>query len=219
VLLISGTGTWQHFVMPGIVLAFTAIPALTRLTRSGMIEAMASDYIRTARAKGLAERIILSRHAIKNAMLPVVTLFGLQLGFLLGPPAAVPRELDDATLAVAFDDERPDEIRAARPSVNAQAIDGPFGVRVEQLVDEADHLDARNWPHQGDRGRFSALGERDDIGFETFGRERTLDDLGVYRHGRNISGVPWFLGVHAAPSRTKLTVGSAHVSREIPWLR
>jgi len=139
--------------------------------------------------------------------------------FLLGPPAAVPRELDDATLAVAFDDERPDEIRAARPSVNAQAIDGPFGVRVEQLVDEADHLDARNWPHQGDRGRFSALGERDDIGFETFGREGTLDDLGVYRHGRNISGVPWFLGVHAAPSRTKLTVGSAHVSREIPWLR
>ena len=51
ILPISGTGTWQHFVMPGIVLAFTAIPALTRLTRSGMIEAMASDYIRTARAK------------------------------------------------------------------------------------------------------------------------------------------------------------------------
>ena len=49
ILPISGTGTWQHFVMPGIVLAFTAIPALTRLTRSGMIEAMASDYIRTAR--------------------------------------------------------------------------------------------------------------------------------------------------------------------------
>ena len=56
ILPISGTGTWQHFVMPGIVLAFTAIPALTRLTRSGMIEAMASDYIRTARAKGPVAR-------------------------------------------------------------------------------------------------------------------------------------------------------------------
>ena len=59
ILPISGTGTWQHFVMPGIVLAFTAIPALTRLTRSGMIEAMASDYIRTARAKGLSRARII----------------------------------------------------------------------------------------------------------------------------------------------------------------
>src|SRR5947207_12676956 len=55
VLPISGTGTWQHFVMPGIVLAFTAIPALTRLTRSGMIDAMASESIGSARAKGLWE--------------------------------------------------------------------------------------------------------------------------------------------------------------------
>ena len=67
ILPISGTGTWQHFVMPGIVLAFTAIPALTRLTRSGMIEAMASDYIRTARAKGLSRARIVFRHALRNA--------------------------------------------------------------------------------------------------------------------------------------------------------
>src|SRR5215468_2811416 len=64
-LPMSGTGTWQHFVMPGIVLAFTAIPALTRLTRSGMIEAMASDYIRTA-------------------PIPVVSIAAVQLGFMLG---------------------------------------------------------------------------------------------------------------------------------------
>src|SRR5256885_716588 len=84
VLPISGTGTWQHFVMPGIVLAFTAIPALTRLTRSGMIEAMASDYIRTARAKGLSRARIIFRHALRNAAIPVVSIAAVQLGFMLG---------------------------------------------------------------------------------------------------------------------------------------
>jgi peptide/nickel transport system permease protein len=83
-LPISGTGTWQHFVMPGIVLAFTAIPALTRLTRSGMIEAMASDYIRTARAKGLSRLSIIGKHALRNAAIPVVSIAAVQLGFMLG---------------------------------------------------------------------------------------------------------------------------------------
>jgi ABC-type dipeptide/oligopeptide/nickel transport system permease component len=84
VLPISGTGTWPHFVMPGIVLAFTAVPALTRLTRSGMIEAMASDYIRTARAKGLSRARIVFRHALRNAAIPVVSIAAVQLGFMLG---------------------------------------------------------------------------------------------------------------------------------------
>jgi peptide/nickel transport system permease protein len=84
ILPISGTDTWQHFVMPGIVLAFTAIPALTRLTRSGMIDAMASDYIRTARAKGLSRGRIVFRHALRNAAIPVVSIAAVQLGFMLG---------------------------------------------------------------------------------------------------------------------------------------
>ena len=84
VLPISGTGTWQHFVMPGIVLAFTAIPALMRLTRSGMIEALASDYIRTARAKGLSRARIVFKHALRNAAIPVVSIAAVQLGFMLG---------------------------------------------------------------------------------------------------------------------------------------
>ncbi|UFZ06366.1 ABC transporter permease [Bradyrhizobium ontarionense] len=84
ILPISGTGTWQHFVMPGIVLAFTAVPALTRLTRSGMIEAMASDYIRTARAKGLSRARIVLKHALRNAAVPVVSIAAVQLGFMLG---------------------------------------------------------------------------------------------------------------------------------------
>jgi peptide/nickel transport system permease protein len=83
-LPISGTGTWQHFVMPGIVLAFSAIPAMMRLTRSGMIDALGSDYIRTARAKGLSRRSIVLKHAARNAAMPVVSIAAVQLGFMLG---------------------------------------------------------------------------------------------------------------------------------------
>ncbi|MBX3500704.1 MAG: ABC transporter permease [Alphaproteobacteria bacterium] len=83
-LPISGTGSWEHYVMPGVVLAFTAIPALTRLTRAGMIQAIGSDYIRTARAKGLSRASILLKHALRNAAIPVVAIAAVQLGFMLG---------------------------------------------------------------------------------------------------------------------------------------
>ncbi len=83
-LPISGTGSWEHFVMPGIVLSFSAVPALTRLTRAGMIQAMSSDYIRTARAKGLSRASILLKHALRNAAIPVVAIAAVQLGFMLG---------------------------------------------------------------------------------------------------------------------------------------
>ena len=83
-LPISGTGSWEHYVMPGVVLAFSAIPSLTRLTRSGMIEVLASDYIRTARAKGLTRFSILVKHGFRNAAIPVVSITAVQLGFMLG---------------------------------------------------------------------------------------------------------------------------------------
>jgi peptide/nickel transport system permease protein len=83
-LPVSGTGSWQHFVMPGTVLAFTAVPSLTRLTRSGMIQALSADYIRTARAKGLSGASILLKHALRNAAIPVVAITAVQLGFMLG---------------------------------------------------------------------------------------------------------------------------------------
>ena len=83
-LPISGTGSAAHYVMPGIVLAFSAIPALIRLTRSGMIQALGSDYIRTARAKGLSRFSILGKHALRNAAIPVVSIAAVQLGFMLG---------------------------------------------------------------------------------------------------------------------------------------
>ena len=83
-LPISGAESWDSFIMPGITLSFTAIPALMRLTRSGMIEALSSDYIRTARAKGLSRLSILVKHALRNAAIPVVAIAAVQLGFMLG---------------------------------------------------------------------------------------------------------------------------------------
>jgi peptide/nickel transport system permease protein len=80
---ISGVETWHGFVLPGIVLAFSAIPALMRLTRSGMVDALASDYIRTARAKGLSRTAIVLKHALRNAAMPVVAISAVQLGFML----------------------------------------------------------------------------------------------------------------------------------------
>jgi peptide/nickel transport system permease protein len=83
-LPISGVDTWQGYILPGIVLAFSAIPALLRLTRAGMIDALASDYIRTARAKGLSLATIVLKHALRNAAMPVVSIAAVQLGFMLG---------------------------------------------------------------------------------------------------------------------------------------
>ncbi|MGA7810507.1 ABC transporter permease [Bradyrhizobium sp.] len=83
-LPISGVESWQGYILPGIVLAFSAIPALMRLTRSGMIDALAADYIRTARAKGLSRASIILKHALRNAAMPVVSIAAVQLGFMLG---------------------------------------------------------------------------------------------------------------------------------------
>ena len=74
----------EQMYLPAIALGLALSAVLVRVTRSAMLEVLRQDYIRTARAKGLAERNVLSRHALRNAMLPVVTLLGLQLGFLLG---------------------------------------------------------------------------------------------------------------------------------------
>ena len=83
-LPISGSATPAHFVMPVAVLAAGAVPALMRLMRSGMLEVLEQDYIRTARSKGLPVGVILLRHALRNALLPVVSLAAVQLGALLG---------------------------------------------------------------------------------------------------------------------------------------
>ncbi len=83
-LPISGGDTWAHLIMPAIALGYYATPAIMRLTRAGMMEVLASDYIRTARAKGLRTGTILFKHALRNAVVPVVALAAVQLGFMLG---------------------------------------------------------------------------------------------------------------------------------------
>jgi peptide/nickel transport system permease protein len=74
----------EQLYLPAISLALALCATLARLTRSSMLEVLRQDYVRTARAKGLRDHIVMLRHAMKNAMLPIVTLFGLQIGFLLG---------------------------------------------------------------------------------------------------------------------------------------
>ena len=74
---------WKYFILPSIALGFQLMGALTRYMRSGMLDVMSSDYIRTARAKGLPFKLVVARHAMKNAMLSVVTVIALDLGGLL----------------------------------------------------------------------------------------------------------------------------------------
>ncbi|OGK82776.1 MAG: hypothetical protein A2X52_06415 [Candidatus Rokubacteria bacterium GWC2_70_16] len=80
----SGRGTWAHLVLPALTLALFAMASVARLTRSAMLEVLRADYIRTARAKGLAEVLVVAKHTLKNAAIPIVTITGLQFGTLLG---------------------------------------------------------------------------------------------------------------------------------------
>ena len=80
----SGSGSIQQLILPTITLASYNVALIARLTRSGLRDALRQDYIRTARAKGLGESSVLTRHAIRNALIPIVTVIGLQFGTLLG---------------------------------------------------------------------------------------------------------------------------------------
>ncbi len=83
-LPIGGTGTPAHLVMPAVTLGAFAMASIARLTRSAMLEVLSQDYVRTARAKGLREATVVLRHGFRNALIPVVTIMGLQFGTLLG---------------------------------------------------------------------------------------------------------------------------------------
>jgi ABC-type dipeptide/oligopeptide/nickel transport system permease component len=80
----SGAGTVAHLVLPATGIAVSLLPVLMRLTRSRMIEILSQEYIRTARAKGLRGSVVLFKHALRNALIPVVTILGFQFGMLLG---------------------------------------------------------------------------------------------------------------------------------------
>jgi peptide/nickel transport system permease protein len=80
----SGFESWRHLILPAVTLAAFPMALVARLTRSSMLEILGRDYIRTGRAKGLAERAVVLRHALRNAAVPVLTVLGLQIGTLLG---------------------------------------------------------------------------------------------------------------------------------------
>jgi len=84
VLPASGYGTWRNFLMPAFCLGSALAPITMRLVRSGVIEVMNMEFIKTARAKGLAEPVVVVKHAFRNACIPVITVLGLQFGQLLG---------------------------------------------------------------------------------------------------------------------------------------
>lgn len=85
----AGRGSWAQLVLPGMALGLYLMALIARLTRSGMIEVLGQDYVRTARAKGLSEIAVVWRHALRNTLIPLVTVVGLQIGQLLGGAVVV----------------------------------------------------------------------------------------------------------------------------------
>ena len=83
-LPLSGKDTWLHYILPAITLSTASIAVISRIMHASLIEVLNEDYVRTARAKGQREFLVIWRHAVRNALIPVVTVAGLQLGYLLG---------------------------------------------------------------------------------------------------------------------------------------
>ena len=83
-LPITGTASWMNFIMPSVALGYYVTPGVMRLTRAGMLDVLSSDYIRTAKAKGMRPMTVLFKHALRNAIIPVVSLAAVQFGFMLG---------------------------------------------------------------------------------------------------------------------------------------
>jgi peptide/nickel transport system permease protein len=82
-LPVSGADSWKHLILPAMTLGLRSSAVLARVTRSTMLDVLSQDFVRTARSKGLRERVVVTRHALRNALVPIVTLVGLELGGLL----------------------------------------------------------------------------------------------------------------------------------------
>ncbi len=85
----SGLATWKHWILPSIAIGLSSVASITRLTRSSMLDVIRQDYIRTARAKGQTESVIVYKHALRNALIPIVTTIGFQLGMLIAGSVVV----------------------------------------------------------------------------------------------------------------------------------
>ncbi len=83
-LPMAGNASWKNYIMPSICLAAYSVAFITRMTRSAILELMGDDFVRTARAKGVKERLVLFRHILRNALIPIITIVGLRFGYMLG---------------------------------------------------------------------------------------------------------------------------------------
>jgi peptide/nickel transport system permease protein len=131
----SGSGSFRHLVLPGVVLGSYSAAVVTRLIRSSMLEILASDFVRTGRAKGLREWTVLVKHALKNASIPAVTALGLQVSVLMGGAIVTEQVFaypGMARLAVQAISNRDIEVVQAYVALNAAII-----VAVSLLVDLA----------------------------------------------------------------------------------
>ena len=79
-----GADSWRHYILPSLTLGAAVAAVMARFTRSSFIDILKEDYVRTARAKGAGEGSVIFKHGLRNALIPVVTMMGLQFGFLLG---------------------------------------------------------------------------------------------------------------------------------------
>ncbi|ANE45168.1 glutathione ABC transporter permease [Paenibacillus swuensis] len=85
----GGAGTWKHLLLPSLTLGLGVAAVIARFTRASVLEVLREDYVRTARAKGQKERVVVWSHVLRNALIPVVTMTGLQFGFLIGGASVV----------------------------------------------------------------------------------------------------------------------------------
>lgn len=83
-LPVSGIDSWRHWILPSATSSMVGMAIITRMTRSSMLDVICQDYIVTARAKGLSEWVVITKHALKNALIPIITVLGIQLGYMLG---------------------------------------------------------------------------------------------------------------------------------------
>lgn len=79
-----GADSWRHYILPSVTLGAAVAAVMARFTRASFVDVIQEDFVRTARAKGLSERVVIAKHCLRNALIPVVTMMGLQFGFLLG---------------------------------------------------------------------------------------------------------------------------------------
>ena len=128
---------------------------------------------------------------------------------LFGSPTTVPGELERSRFAASLDDYGAHEIRAAGPRVHMEALDGELRMRMEELIDEPDHLDARDVARHGDRGGLGARGKGDDVRLEGVGCAGPSQQVEVDWHGRNIQMNRRWSGSSTHIPKTKLTTESA----------